>query len=207
MTDSAHPVRQALATFIEHTLKSYPQQREPFDPDFRSPCERGEPYLDDQGDRWIDWQPLPRGAVPADDFAGLERALELTVHPDVKAYYGSFWSGGLEAQASDGHVSLLQLWNPADADRLVENLIGHALAKRRARSDFSVFFACTEVDSDLFLSVDNASGRVLLEKPGRKPLRTVAEDLASFLDGLVPAPPDTHPERRGSALTARPASA
>jgi len=196
----AHPVQQALATFIEHTLKSYPRQCEPFDAAFRSPCERGEPYVDDQGRRWIDWQPLPRGPEPADDFAGLERALELTVHPDIKAYYGSFWSGGLEARASDGHVSLIQLWNPADADRLVENLIGHALAKRRARSDFTVFFACTEVESDLFLTVDNASGAVLLEKPGRKPLRTVADDLPSFLDGLVPAPPETHPERRGPPL-------
>ena len=40
-------------------------------------------------------------------------------------------------------------------------LIGHALAKRRARAPFSVFFACSEQDSELFLSVDNTTGEVL----------------------------------------------
>jgi SecY interacting protein Syd len=132
----------------------------------------------------------------ADDFAGLERALETTIHDDIKAYYGAFWSGGLEATARDGHVSLILLWNPSDAERLVENLIGHALAKRRARSPLTVFFACTEPDSDLFLSVDNATGEVVLEAPGAKPLRTVAPSLTVFLRRLLPAAPGMHPERR-----------
>jgi hypothetical protein len=30
---------------------------------------------------------------------------------------------------------------------------------------------------------------VLLEAPGRKPLRAVADSLADFLEGLTPAPP------------------
>ena len=57
----------------------------------------------------------------------------------------------------------------------------------------SVFFACTEPDSELFLSVDNNSGAVLLEKPGFKPVREVASDLASFLTTLVPTEPVLHP--------------
>ena len=86
-------------------------------------------------------------------------------------------------------MSLILLWNPADAERLVENLIGHALAKRRARAPFTVFFACTEPESDLFLSVDNETGEVVLEAPGAKPMRTVAPSLTVFLRGLVPAAP------------------
>ena len=101
----------------------------------------------------------------------------------------------MEAEAPDGHVSLIMLWNPDDADRLIENLIGHALAKRRAKSPFSVFFACTEPDSELFLTVENGTGHVLLEKPGYKPIREVAEDLSSFLSELTPASPYLHPER------------
>jgi len=93
----------------------------------------------------------------------------------------------VEATAQEGHVSLILLWNPSDAERLVENLIGHALAKRRVRAPFTVFFACTEPESDLFLSVDNATGEVVLEKPGAKPLRTVAPSLTAFLRGLGPA--------------------
>ena len=89
-------------------------------------------------------------------------------------------------------MSLLFLWNPADTDRLNENLIGHAMAKQRAKAPMSIFFACTEPDSELFLSVDNDSGSVLLEKPGYKPIREVAPDLASFLATLVPTPPVIH---------------
>jgi len=189
-------VAAALAGFVDRYVESYPHLVDPFDPEWRSPCEIGEPFpLEGRnGEQQIAWRPLRRAF--ADDFAGLERALEQPIHPDVKAYYGAFWSGGLEATAADGHVSLILLWNPADAERLIENLIGHSIAKRRARAPFTVFFACTEPESDLFLSVDNASGQVMLEAPGAKPLRTVAPSLTVFLRGLVPAAPGMHPERR-----------
>ena len=187
-----HPVADALQDFVERYVEQYPTLLDPFDPDWRSPCEIDTPRRVD-GIDVVPWRPLAR--AHADDFTGLEHALELTVHPDIKAYYGCFWSGGLEASAAEGHVSLILLWNPADADRLIENLLGHALAKRRVKSPFTVFFACTEPDSELFLSVDNDSGAVVLEKPGARPLRTVAPSLTAFLRGLAPAPPTLHPER------------
>jgi SecY interacting protein Syd len=194
LTAAPDSLNRALDGFVDRYCRAYPQLHDRFDPDWRSPCELGEPWTNDAGVSQCAWQPLRRhGAVG--DFAGLERALETVIHPDIKTYYGRYWSGGLEAEAGDGHVSLLFLWNPQDADRLVENLIGHALAKQRARAPFTVFFACTEPESDLFLAIDNASGAVVLEEPGRKPLRTVAADLASFLESLSPAPPETHPER------------
>ena len=187
-------VAAALDAFVARTLEQFPRLQDAFDPEWRSPCEIDEPYLDAQGERRVAWRPARR-SPGAHDFVGLERALERPIHPAVKTYYGRYWSGGLEAEAPDGHVSLLLLWNADDADRLVENLIGHALAKRRARSPFTVFFACTEPDSELFLSVDNDSGQVLLEAPGRKPLRVVADSLGEFLLTLTPAPPEMHPER------------
>lgn len=187
-------VAAALDDFVERYTARYPHLRDAFDPQWRSPCETGEPVSGADGSTWVPWRPLRRHG-PRDDFAGLERALECPIHPDVKTYYGRYYSGGLEAAAPEGHVSLLMLWNHEDADRLVENLIGHALAKRRARSPFTVFFACTEPESDLFLSVDNDSGAVVLEQPGHKPLRTVASSLAAFLSTLEPAPPHLHPER------------
>ena len=191
-------VSVALGRFVDRYVAVYPDLLEPFDPEWRSPCEIGEPFAGASGHRVIRWQPARRPAFEQEggDFVGLERALEMPIHPDIKAYYGCYWSGGLEATAPDGHVSLIQLWNRADADRLVENLIGHALAKRRARAPFTVFFACTEPESDLFLGVDNSSGAVMLERPGYKPLRRVAESLATFLAELTPAAPNLHPERR-----------
>jgi len=186
-------VASALKGFVARYTDEFPDLYEIHDPQWRSPCEVGEPHAWPDGTQVVRWRPVARRY--AEDFAGLENALETTIHPDIKAYYGAFWSGGLEARANEGHVSLILLWNPADADRLVENLIGHAMAKQRARAPFSVFFACTEANSELFLSVENDSGRVLLERPGRKPLRTVAESLAAFLSELEPASPFLHPER------------
>jgi SecY interacting protein Syd len=192
ITTASHLVREALDDFVDHTLKSYPDLEVAFDPDWRSPCEIGEPYLR-EGEQRIAWRPLVRHAETAGaDFAPLERALDITVHPDIKAYYGAYWSAGLEAEAVEGHVSLLFLWNAADAERLNENLIGHAMAKQRAKAPMTIFFACTEPDSELFLSVDNDSGTVVLEKPGYQPIREVAADLASFLATLVPRPPLIH---------------
>ncbi|HTO56649.1 MAG TPA: SecY-interacting protein Syd, partial [Pseudomonadales bacterium] len=108
-------VAAALATFVDRYVESYPRLVDPFDPEWRSPCEIGEPFpLEGRnGELQIAWRPLRRAF--ADDFAGLERALEQPIHPDITAYYGAFWSGGLEATAADGHVSLILLWNPADA--------------------------------------------------------------------------------------------
>ena len=186
-------VASVLKGFVARYTDEFPDLYEIHDPQWRSPCEVGEPHAWPDGTQVVRWRPVARRY--AEDFAGLENALETTIHPDIKAYYGAFWSGGLEARASEGHVSLILLWNPADADRLVENLIGHAMAKQRARAPFSVFFACTEANSELFLTVENDSGRVLLERPGRKPLRTVAESLAAFLSELEPASPFLHPER------------
>ncbi|MGI9327760.1 MAG: SecY-interacting protein Syd [Pseudomonadales bacterium] len=163
--------------------------RTEYDTEWASSCELGQPESAD-GVAKIRWQPVPRwdssGHLPA-DFAGLENALQAAVHPDFKAYFSSFWSGSLESTATDGHVSLLQLWNPSDRDRLIENLIGHVLEQRRARGPLSLFFACTEADSDLILTLHNSTGEVLLEQPGRKPLRTVAASLTAFIDSLVPA--------------------
>lgn len=186
-------VTDTLAGFISRYLEAFPDLYEVFDPGWRSPCEVGDPVLRPDGIEVVRWQPVARRY--ADDFAGLENALETDIHPDIKAYYGSYWSGGLEAEAPQGHVSLLFLWNDTDARRLVENLIGHSLAKRRARASFSVFFACTENDSELFLSVENDTGRILLERPGYQPIRTVAESLEAFLGTLEPRSPFLHPER------------
>lgn len=181
-------VVSALEFFVESTLKTYPRLERWHDPDWPSPCEYGQPFTAPDGEQRILWHPVRR-RVAADDLAGLERALEIPIHPDIKDYYGAYWSGGLEATAPQGHVSLILLWNAEDADRLVENLIGHALAKRQARCPFTVFFACTDPEADTFLSIDNETGRIVLEEPGRPPLRTVADCLEEFLDTLVPAAP------------------
>ncbi len=177
----------ALDTFFDHYTKSFEALVTPHDPQWPSPCEIGEPFTQADGQSYIHWQPIRRHAT-ADDFSGLESALELPIHPDIKTHYGRYWSAKLEAEAPDGHVSLLYLWNQTDVDRLVENLIGHAVACRHNKTPFSVFFACTEPDSDLFLTVNNETGQVQLEEPGKAPLRVVCESLEEFMSLLTPTP-------------------
>lgn len=184
---SQESVRTALAALHQKLEDSGAALETDHDPDWPSPCERGQPFEDADGNPRTAWQPVSRwaaGAGAPNDFAGLAHALEVPIHEDFQSYFSSFWSAGLELQANDGHVSLLQLWNPDDRDRLIENLIGHVLGQRRARAPLTLFFACTEPDSDLILSLHNDSGAILLERPGQKPLRTVAPDLASFLQAL-----------------------
>ncbi|MBT4162709.1 MAG: SecY-interacting protein Syd [Gammaproteobacteria bacterium] len=171
---------QALAEFIDRTLSlTEPGVLTlPFDSEWRSDCE-----LYQAGDQTC-WRPVPQSPVVS--FAGLTNAVEADIHPDIEAYYTSYWSGTLEAESEEGRVSLIQLWNSEDFDRLVANLIGHALAKSRARHPFTVFFANTEPDSELFLSIDNETGTVLLEEPGKAPLREVESDIDTFLRRLEP---------------------
>jgi SecY interacting protein Syd len=149
------------------------------DPDWPSPCEQGEP--DWHG--FVHWRPVAQSS--ALDWSGLETALETPVHPALKAYYGRFWSGHLPARHAEGGLDLIQLWNPADFERLVENLLGHALARRRARLPLTLFFACTE-DPELILCLRNDDGGVVLERPARPSGRTLAPDLATFLEQLEP---------------------
>lgn len=181
-----------LDRFVQRTIDDFPTMWSFYDPHWRSPCEVGEPVEHNEA-LVVPWRPIARHG--ADDFQGLERAFESEIHPSVKEYFGGYWSGCLEAEAEQGHVSLIQLWNIDDRDRLLENLIGHAIAQRRSKSPLSIFFACTEPGSELFLAINNTNGAIQLERPGYKPLRTVSSGLDEFLSGLNPAPPYLHPER------------
>lgn len=150
------------------------------DPAWPSECEIGEP--DESAMKR--WQPKARESVA--DFGGLERALEVEIHPDIKSFYGSFWAGTVELEAEEGGVTLIQIWNDADFDRLIENILGHAMAKQRIDAPLTVFIACTD-EGELMLSVENDTGRVVLEEPGSLPIREVSPSLAEFLDRLNPA--------------------
>ena len=170
-------VTNALSSIIEKASAQREHQpyRTPAD-EWASPCEISR----DQD--WVYWQPVPQ--VPAVNFRGLENAIGAPIHPDISAFYSSFWSGTIETTSQEGHVSLIQLWNEDDFERLIGNLVGHYLEQRRANRDFTVFFATTEPDSELFLSIDNSSGVVFLEEPGQPPLRKIDTNITAFLNRL-----------------------
>ena len=80
----------AIDTFFEHYAKSFDTLITPHDAQWPSPCEVGKPWQDAQGAWWTEWAPVRRHAT-AEDFAGLETALEMPIHPDIKTHYGRYW--------------------------------------------------------------------------------------------------------------------
>jgi SecY interacting protein Syd len=169
-----------LENYVEHYRTTFgTAPRQIHDPQWPSPCERG--TADAHG--FIEWLPVRRTTAP--DFSGLESALECTLHPSLTAYFGRYYSDIVTGRTSEGGVSLVQMWNDADYDRFVDNMLGHAMAKQRANQPLTLFFATTDED-EYFLSVDNTSGKVMLESPGQGPIREVALDLATFVARVEP---------------------
>jgi SecY interacting protein Syd len=169
---------ELVADFLAATRARHgrdPQQAH--DPDWPSPCVQTAP--DDAGR--VTWRPVRR-TTPA-DFSGLADALETAIHPDFSTYFGRYWSDPLPAGGLYGRLELLQLWNPADEERLLANQIGHVLQQRRGRQPLTLFFACND-DPDQLYSLDNDSGTVLREELPRRTRRVVADSLAQFLSGL-----------------------
>jgi len=176
-------VHQALAEFVEKFCVQADESKRQiaFDPDWPSPCVA---MADAKEGQMVDWQPVAQH--PAQTFDNLEKALELTIHPDIKAFYTGFWSDNLPAVAAQGACELLQAWNTEDFARLQENLIGHVLMKRRLKQAVTFFIGLTD-EEDFILSVNNASGEVCLEQVGCEPARVLAPSISAFLQGLEPA--------------------
>ncbi|WP_299182786.1 SecY-interacting protein [uncultured Neptuniibacter sp.] len=133
----------------------------------------------------VRWRPTPQRKTN-DMFIRIGEALEESIHPDVEAFYSQYWSDPLPATCHDGDLSLIQAWNSEDMERLRSNLVGHALSKRQQKRPLTFFIACTEPDDDYFISVDNYSGEIWLETPGKPPIRKLADNLSTFLLSVEP---------------------
>ena len=127
------------------------------------------------------WRPVRRG--DAFSLNGLSTALETELPAVCGAYFGHFWSGSIPVLWDERPFELLQLWNPEDENNLMHNLLGHALEKKRIREPLTVFFAV--VDDARFLSVDAATGAVMLEEVGGERPEEVAADLESLLESVT----------------------
>ncbi|MCP8687865.1 SecY-interacting protein [Marinobacterium sedimentorum] len=184
MTQSANTA-QALDRFIDRVLEHQLQQagRLPliaFDTEWRSDCYQSEAAAGAP----TRWCPV-RQADISDLFERIGLALEQPIHPDIVTFYSRYWSDPLPALHQSDRLTLLQLWNPEDGERLRSNLLGHALMKTRQKQPLTLFFATTEPD-DMFISLNNSDGSIWLEAPGKKPLRKIADSLTPFLDTLQP---------------------
>jgi len=149
-------------------------------PDWPSACQQGELFLSEQMQSCIHWQPLLR--AENDDLSGLEKALEIPLHTDLKSFFTRYWSDQIDVIFQQGNLKLMFIWNDTDMERLIKNQLGHALNKLRNKQSLTFFIACT--DSDYIISLENDSGRIVLERPGYAIEKVLAENLNQFINEL-----------------------
>ncbi|MCE0493043.1 SecY-interacting protein [Vibrio salinus] len=129
------------------------------------------------------WQPVERDNVA--DFSNIEKAMEIDLHPDIHQFFGRFYSGDMTAAYEGEELTLIQVWNDDDFERLQENIIGHLVMQSRLKLPPTVFIAGIDSDIDV-ISVCNVSGEVILETLGTKKRRVLARSLVEFLMKLEP---------------------
>ncbi|WP_440906442.1 SecY-interacting protein (plasmid) [Catenovulum sp. SX2] len=142
------------------------------------------PCIDEVDDKQqnCSWHAVQRDG--SSDLSNINNALELELHPDIIAFYCSFYAPTLEAEFDGNNLSLIQAWNDEDFTILQENIIGHLLMKKKLKQAPTVFIAATD-DDQYIISLDNASGAVMLEMVGKEPKRQLADNLTDFINQLV----------------------
>lgn len=187
MTDKNIELTQALSDFVERYVNTYQAKYNHLpliehEAEWPSPCITGV----HQKDALDLWQPTTFNHELS--FSNVEHALEVSLHQDIKTFFTSFYSDALDAQCEHGDLTLLLVWNEDDFVRLQENLIGHALMKKKLKQPLTMFIGVTD-EEDLILSVDNESGEVWVERVGKEPHKKLSDTLAEFISTLTPKIP------------------
>ncbi|WP_100642218.1 SecY-interacting protein [Alteromonas facilis] len=172
-------IDHAMDEFVQGYISAGALTPIEFDSEWLSPCVQ---VSANDGD-YVDWKPVLQNGLC--QFGDMEKALELTLDEQFKAFFCRYFSDHLEASSEHGNLTLLQVWNVDDFERLQQNLIGHVLMKRQLKQAETLFFALTD-EEDFIISVDNASGRVVLEQVGKEPSKVLAENVAEFIASLRP---------------------
>ena len=168
----------ALSDLFDRYRRLYGQPLAEQDPAEPSPAE-----LPPAHHGRVGWRPVERDEPG--NFDNLAQALNMPVHPSLAALFGHYYAGHLPLCYKGLFITLLQPWHHTDFERLQQNQIGHQLMQRKLGLP-ATWFIATCRDEHRLVTLDNASGAVLLERLGQGAIGTLAPDLASFLRRAEP---------------------
>ncbi len=170
----AHALAVLTSDFIEQWQQAY--KSNPIADEMKglaSPC------LQTQADsEHVEWLPQERDELA--DFSNLERGIELIIHSDIKAFYGSQYSADLTLSWKGKPFTLLQVWSDDDFVHLQENILGHLVTQRRLKLKPTVFIGTTDAELDV-ISICNISGEVILERLGTSNRDVLSSNIEQFL--------------------------
>lgn len=175
----------AISALLERYMQANPEPQTEWVDEWDA-----EIYQQRIGEEQVIWKPVLRDEPQ--DFSALESALEMHFHDSIQQLFGHWFSGDLslsyatEETAQPIQFELLMPQCPEDAERLLQNLTGHILMKRKLKQPITAFIGLLHEHDDCLVSVDNATGEVALEWLGKPQHQTLAVDLATFLSHCQP---------------------
>ena len=172
----------SLQQFTQRFCRQWQQQEGTFP---RSEALYGipSPCITHTAEEAVFWQPQP--FAPEADLSAVERALEITLHPDIHPFYTTQFAGDMPALCGSTKLTLLQAWSGDDFQRVQENLIGHLVTQKRLKLSPTLFLGTTEDEMEV-ISFCNLTGGVLIEKIGTMQRNVLSSSLITFLNTLDP---------------------
>ena len=135
------------------------------------------------------WKPVRQQPRPEAPLAGLGAVLSTT--PSRRAstpFAGASSATPLRCQAGQGALSLTLPWSGEEWQQLLGASWAIAFQQQRFKLEPAPFIAVLEGDEDGVISLRLQDAAVVLEWPGRRERRVLADTLEAFIGKLLDAP-------------------
>lgn len=170
-------ISEAIQAFTRRYCDSW-QQHTGQPPVSTTLADSDSPCIQHRTEHGVCWLPQPFTLPPT--LSAVERGVEIALQPAAVAWYTSQFAADMEVHWRGEEITLLQVWNEDDFQRLQENLIGHLVMKRRLKQSPTLFIAATPHDTEI-ISICNLSGEVIREALGTKKRQVLSANVSDFL--------------------------